>query len=56
MQKILKTDERSLRYLKTDHGTLTDGQMDHAQGRLLRSPLGKPGVQKLKQKNRQKGL
>ena len=38
MQKIKKTNERSLRYLKTD-GPRKDGQ-----GRLLRTPLGEPGV------------
>ena len=37
-KKLEKTNEQSLRYLKTD--THTDGQ-----GRLLRTPSGKPGVQ-----------
>ena len=40
MQKLEKINERSLRYLKTDHGPRTDGQ-----GQLLRTPSGKPGVQ-----------
>ena len=38
-KKLEKTNERSLRYLKTD------GPTDHGQGRLLRTPLGKPRVQ-----------
>ena len=42
MQKLEKTNEQSLRYLKTD--TRTDGRT-HGQGRLLRTPSGKPGVQ-----------
>ena len=42
--KILeKNNEWSLIYLKTD--TPTDGHTD-GQGRLLRTPLAKPGVQK----------
>ena len=46
MQKVEKTNERSLRYLKTD--TRTHGRTDtrtHGQGRLLRTPTGNPGVQ-----------
>ena len=39
-KKLEKTNERSLRYLKTDHG-----RTDQGQGRLLRTPSGKPGVQ-----------
>merc|ERR1719494_225858 len=45
-KKLEKTNERSLRYLKTD--TRTDGHTHgrtHGQGRLLRTPSGKPGVQ-----------
>ena len=42
MQKTRKTNEQSLRYLKTD--THTDERTD-GQGRLLRTPSGKPGVQ-----------
>ena len=38
MQKIKKTNEQYLRYLKTDRWT-------HGQGRLLRTPTGKPEVQ-----------
>ena len=38
-KKFEKNNEQSLRYLKTDHGR-TNGQ-----GRLLRTPSGKPGVQ-----------
>ena len=41
-KKLEKSLERSLRYLKTDHGPRTDGQ-----GRLLRTPLSKPGVQNM---------
>ena len=41
--KILeKTNEQSLRYLKTDIRTDTH---THGQGRLLRTPLAKLGVQ-----------
>ena len=43
-KKIEKTYERSLRYLKTDGPT--DEPTD-VKGRLLRTPLGKPGVQNL---------
>ena len=35
MQKIEKNNERSPRYLKTDHGTHTD-----KRGQLLRTPFG----------------
>ena len=38
-KKLEKTNERSLRYPKMDTW------MDGPQGRLLRTPLGKPGVQ-----------
>ena len=38
-----KTNERSLRYLKTDG--YTDGHTDGPQWRLLRTPTGKPEVQ-----------
>ena len=41
-KKLEKTNEQSLRYLKTDGHT--DGRTD-GQGRLLRTPSGKPGVQ-----------
>ena len=41
-KKLEKTNERSLRYLKTD--TQTDGPT-HGQGRLLRTPSDKPEVQ-----------
>ena len=44
MQKIRKSLERSL--IKTDQRT--DQQADHGQGRLLRTPSGKPGVQNKK--------
>ena len=48
-KKTRKTNEQSLRYLKTDTRR-TDGHTD-GQGRLLRTPLGKPWVQnKLGQK------
>ena len=40
-KELEKTNERSPRYLKADHRQTTD----HGQGRLLRSPSGKPGVQ-----------
>ena len=43
-KKLEKSLERSLRYLKTDYGR-TDGRTN-GQGRLLRTPSGKPGVQK----------
>ena len=46
MQKIRKTKELSLRYLKTDQRT--DGPRTNGQGRLLRTPSGKPGVQNTK--------
>ena len=45
--KLEKTNEQPLRYLKTDQRT--DQQMDQqtdGQGRLLRTPMGKLGVQK----------
>ena len=42
-KKLEKTNEQSLRYLKTDGHT--HGRT-HGQGRLLRTPSGKPGVQK----------
>ena len=42
-KKLEKSLERSLRYLKTDHG-----QTNHGQGQLLRTPSGKPGVQNWK--------
>ena len=44
MQKTRKTNEQSLRYLKTDTRTHTHTDT-HGQGRLLRTPSGKPGVQ-----------
>ena len=52
-KKLEKTNERSLRYLKTDTrtDTRTDGHTDgrtHGQGRLLRTPSDKPGVQHIK--------
>ena len=43
-KKLEKTNERSLRYLKTDHGR-TNGRTDHGQGQLLRTPSGEPRVQ-----------
>ena len=45
-KKLDKTNELSLRYLKTD--THTD-RRTHGQGRLLRTPTGKPGVQNSKE-------
>ena len=45
-KKLEKSLERSLRYLKTDTHTRTDGHT-HGQGRLLRTPSGKPGVQNI---------
>ena len=42
-KKLEKTYELSLRYLKTDEHT--DGRTQGPQGRLLRTPTGKPGVQ-----------
>ena len=41
MQKIRKTNERSLRYLKTH-------QQTNGQGRLLRTPSREPWVQNMK--------
>ena len=41
-KKLEKTNQRSLRYLKTD--THTDGRT-HWHGRLLRTPSGKPRLQ-----------
>ena len=37
-KKLEKTNERSLTYLKKDHG------WTHGQGRLLRTSSGEPGV------------
>ena len=45
-KKLEKNNERSLRYLKTDHG-LTDGRTNHGQGRLLRTLLSKPWGQNI---------
>ena len=45
-KKLDETNERSLRYLKTDHGP-TD-QLTDGQGRLLRTPSGEPWVQNSK--------
>ena len=44
-KKLDKTNEQSLRHLKTD--THTHGRT-HGQGGLLRTPTGKPGVQNKK--------
>ena len=41
-KKLEKTNERSLRYLKTETRTDT---WTHGHGRLLRTPSGKRGVQ-----------
>ena len=43
-KKVEKNNERYLRYLKTDHGQ-TNGPRTNGQGRLLRTPSGKPRVQ-----------
>ena len=47
-KKLEKTNERSLRYLKTDTRThrRTDGRKD-GQGQLLRTHSSKPGVQNI---------
>ena len=42
-KKLEKTNEPSLRYLKTDQQT-TDRQKEKSQGQILRTPSGKPGV------------
>ena len=50
-RKLEKTNEGSLRYLRTDHGPRTNGPTDgrtNGQGRLSRTPSGKPEVQKSK--------
>ena len=49
-KKLEKNNEWSLRYLKTDHGR-TNGPRTNGQGRLLRTPSGKPGVQNIFAKN-----
>ena len=46
MQKIRKTNERSLRYLKTDHGP-TDQRTDQRTRAITKDPSGKPGVKKV---------
>ena len=45
-KKLEKSLERSLRYLKTGHGLTTD-RWTNRQGRLLRTPSDKPGVQNM---------
>ena len=47
-KKLEKTNERSLRYLKTDGPQTTDQRTD-GQGRLLRTPSGERGVQNMDQ-------
>ena len=46
-KKLEKTNEQSLTYLKMDQqkDQRTDNRRMDGQGRLLRTPLGKPGVQ-----------
>ena len=46
MQITGKTNEQSLRYLKTDGHTQTEGHTNK-QGQLLRTQLGKHVVQKV---------
>ena len=41
-KKLEKTNEWSLRYLKTDHGRM-DGRTTDGQGRLLRTPRENAG-------------